>query len=85
MPSYDFALIIAAGKMSYEEMLDATDALGEADCTDGSLRGHAEGMEILFTRSGRSLQSAISSAVSDVESAGFKVIRVELEREAIRM
>jgi hypothetical protein len=83
MPSYDFALIIASGKMGHEEMLDATDALGEAGCTDGSLRGHAAGMEVLFTRSARSLQVAIASAISDVEGAGFRVIRVEMEREAI--
>lgn len=83
MPSYDFALIIAAAKMSHEEILDATDALGEAGCTDGSLCGHAEGIEMQFMRSARSLQAAISSAISDVENAGFRVLRVELEREPI--
>jgi len=83
MPSYDFALIIAAAKMSHEEILDATDALGEAGCTDGSLSGHAEGMEMQLTRSARSLQAAISSAIRDVENAGFRVIRVEMEREAL--
>jgi hypothetical protein len=83
MPSYDFSLILRSGKMTDEEMLDATDALGEAGCTDGSLRGHGEGMELLFTRSSRSLQSAIRSAIKDVESAGFRVLRVEMEREAI--
>jgi hypothetical protein len=83
MPSYDFALIIAAGKMTDDEILDATDALGEAGCTDASLGGHAEGMELAFTRSARSLQAAIASALSDVENAGFRVIRVEMEREAI--
>ncbi|MSQ95552.1 MAG: hypothetical protein EXR98_13470 [Gemmataceae bacterium] len=83
MPSYDFAVIIASGKMSHEEILDATDTLGEAGCTDASLGGHAEGMELLFTRSARSLQAAISSAISDVEGAGFRVIRVEMQRAAI--
>lgn len=83
MPSCDFDVIIAAGKMSHEQILDATDALGEAGCTDATLSGHAEGMELSFARSGRSLQAAIKSAVGDVESAGFRVIRVELEREVI--
>jgi hypothetical protein len=83
MPSYEFAVIIAAPKMSHEQILDATDALGEAGCTDGLLCGHAEGMEMQFTRSARSLQAAISSAIGDVENAGFRVIRVEMEREAI--
>ena len=83
MPSYDFNVIIAAGKMSHEKILDATDALGAAGCTDALVCGHAAGMELGFTRSGRSLQAAISSAIGDVESAGFRVLRVELEREAI--
>jgi hypothetical protein len=83
MPSYDFAVIIAAGKMTHEEILDATDALGEAGCTDGLLCGHPDGMEMTFSRSARSLQAAIKSAISDVEKAGFRVIRVEMEREAI--
>jgi hypothetical protein len=83
MPSYDFSLIIAAGKLSQEEILDATDALGSAGCTDALLCGHAEGMELQFTRSARSLQAAITSAIVDVENAGFRVLRVEMEREAI--
>jgi hypothetical protein len=83
MPSCDFAVVVAAKKMAEARILDATDALGAAGCTDASLRGHAEGKELLFTRSARSLQSAISSAISDVEVAGFRVARVEMQREAI--
>jgi hypothetical protein len=40
-------------------------------------------MELLFERSGKSLQTAISSAVDDVESTGLRVLRVEMEREAL--
>lgn len=83
MPDFRFALIVAAPPMSHEAILDATDALGEAGCTDASIRGHAEGMELLFARSARSLQAAITSAIADVEGAGFPVVRVEMEREAI--
>ena len=83
MPSYDFSVIVAAGKMSHEKILDATDALGNAGCTDALVCGHAEGMELQFTRSSRSLQAAIASAIVDVEKAGFRVLRVEMEREAI--
>lgn len=83
MPMYDFSVIIAAGKMTHEKILDATDALGDAGCTDGTLCGHPEGMEMQFTRAGRSLQAAITAAIKDVESAGFRVLRVEMEREAI--
>jgi hypothetical protein len=83
MPDFNFSLIVTAPPLSEDEILDATDALGEAGCTDASIRGHAEGMELLFTRSARSLQTAITSAVSAVEQAGFKVARVEMERAAI--
>jgi hypothetical protein len=83
MPTFRFGLIVAASPMSHEEILDATDALGEAGRTDASLRGHAEGMELLFDRTARSLQTAISSAIAEVESAGFRVVRLEMEREAI--
>lgn len=85
MSDYRFSVIVPAQKMSHEQILDATDALGDAGCTDASICGHAEGMELMFDRSADSLQAAISSAIRDVESAGFRVSRVELEREAIAM
>jgi len=61
----------------------ASDALGEAGCTDVSIRGHADGVELLFERTADSLQTAISSAISDVERAGFRVSKVEMERQSI--
>ncbi len=83
MRRFRFALIVAAPEMTDEEILDATDALAEAGCTDASIRGHSEGMELLFERPARSLEAALSSAVSNVESAGQRVIRVEMERQAL--
>jgi hypothetical protein len=69
--------------MTHDEILDATDALGNAGCTDASIRGHADGMELLFERAAGSLQEAISSAISDVERVGYRVSKIEMEREAI--
>jgi hypothetical protein len=83
MPQYRFSVIVTTSAKSDEEILDATDALGEAGCTDASIRGHTEGMELLFARTSDSLQAAISSAISAVESAGFRVSRVEMQRETI--
>lgn len=71
--------------MTHEAILDAADALGSKGCTDASLRGHPHGMELLFERSAESLQTAIASAIADVERAGFRVSKVELEREAIEV
>ena len=83
MPEYRFSVIVGASLTTHEEILDATDALGDAGCTDASIRGHSEGMELLFGRAAESLQAAIASAISDVESAGYGVSRVEMERECI--
>jgi hypothetical protein len=83
MSSYQFSIIVPAAEMSHEEILNVTDALGDAGCTDASIRGHAEGMELLFQRTADSLQSAIASAVADVERAGLQVSKVEMQRECI--
>ncbi len=83
MSDYRFSVIVPTPQMTHEEMLDATDAFGNAGCTDASIRGHVDGMELLFERAADSLQAAISSAIADVERAGYIVSKVELEREAI--
>ncbi len=66
-----------------EAILDATDALGNAGCTDASIRGHVEGMAPLFERTADSLQTAIAAPISDIEGAGYRASRVELERDAV--
>jgi hypothetical protein len=83
MTDYRFAVVVPCGPLTHEEILDATDALGNSGCTDASVRGHTEGIELLFERSADSLEIAISSAIADVERAGYRVSRVEMEREAI--
>jgi hypothetical protein len=83
MPDYRFSVIVPASEMTHEQILDAADALGGAGCTDASIRGHATGMELLFERNADSLQAAISSAISDVERAGYRVSKIEMQRESI--
>ena len=83
MTNYRFSVIVPTPQMTHDETLDATDALGNVGCTDASIRGHADGLELLFERAADSLQAAISSAIADVERAGYRVSKVELEREAI--
>lgn len=84
MPDYRFSVIVPTPEMTHEEVLDATEALAGARCTDASIRGHVDGMELLFDRVANSLQAAIPSAILDVERAGFRVSKIELERESIR-
>ena len=50
MSDYRFSVIVPTPQMTHDETLDATDALGNAGCTDASVRGHADGMELLFER-----------------------------------
>ena len=69
--------------MTHDEILNLTDVLGDVGCTDASLRGHVEGIELLFQRTADSLQVAISTAIADVERAGLQVSKVEMERESI--
>ncbi len=83
MTDYRFSVIIAAGRLTHDEILDATDALGNAGCTDASIRGHVDGIELLFERPAESLENAISSAIANVEQAGYRVTKVEMDREAI--
>lgn len=83
MTEYTFALVVHTSSLSDEEILDAADALGDAGCLDASIRGHEDGMELVFDREAASLQEAISSAVADTERAGFRVAKIEMERESI--
>jgi len=69
--------------MTHDDILDAIDVLGNAGCTDASRRGQADGMELLFERTAESFQAAIALAISDVERAGYRVSKGEMEREAI--
>lgn len=70
MREYRFTLIVPATDFGHDAILDATDAIGEAGYKDASIRGCAEGLELLLARAGRSLQQAIASAIADVERAG---------------
>ena len=83
MADFRFSVIVPQKPTTHDEILDITDSLGNSGCTDASIRGHADGIELLFERSADSLQAAISSAISDVENAGYPVLKVELEREAL--
>lgn len=85
MPDYRFSIILPSAAETHDDILDAADTLAKAGCADAPLRGREQGMEILFERSAESLQAAIVSAVSDVERAGFRVSRVELERETLEV
>ncbi len=83
MTEYRFSVIVPSSELTQEEILETADALGDAGCLDASIRGHREGIELMFDRAADSLEAAITSAITDVESAGYRVHRVEMDRAAV--
>ena len=50
---------------------------------DGTLSTIASVPQIRFHREAFSLEEALRSAIADIRSAGFDVVRVEMEPEAV--
>jgi hypothetical protein len=86
MTEYHFCLIVGGSltsPLSDENLLNATDALGNAGCDDCSIGAHGCSLELEFDRVHQSLQEAIASAIRDVESAGFVVESIRMARDAV--
>ena len=71
---YKFSLILS-GDVSDE----GADKLYEAGCDDGSILSRENVTMIQFDRESETLDSALNSAIRDVEQAGFAVARVEID------
>lgn len=76
MQVQQFTLILSGINEVTEE---AADALFEAGCDDGSFASRDGVAFVMFDREGPSLREAIESAIADVQSAGFGVLRVETD------
>jgi hypothetical protein len=76
---YTFTLILAGVDVLTPEM---GDALFEAGCDDGTSSSSNGVVSVDFGREAESLGKAIGSAINDVERAGHKVARVEVEETA---
>ncbi len=73
---YQFTVVLAGRDVM---TIDMADALCAAGCDDGH-PWSSEGMAaVTFDREADCLESAIRSAVADVQKAGFTVKRVEIE------
>ena len=80
MAKYEFSLILS-GPLELTE--DLADSLFEAGCDDAT-PGTCNGVfSIDFHREADSLEAAIRSAIANVELAGYRVARVEMEAEAV--
>jgi hypothetical protein len=80
MRTYEFMVTLARGTEHTDELVDA---LYEAGCDDGSVWSSAGVVQIGFSRQADSLESAIRSAIADVQKAGCTVARLEMEPEAL--
>lgn len=79
MKTYDFKIILAAGTEITEELADR---LFDAGCDDGTPGRFCGTPYVSFHREADSLESAIRSAVADVQKAGCVVVRLQIERDS---
>jgi hypothetical protein len=79
MNTYQFDVILA-GREDISD--DFAEALFEAGCDDGTPCSSAGVAWVGFHREAASLESAIRSAVADVQKAGCLVARVQIESDS---
>ena len=77
--NYEFSLILKQGTTITEELADK---LFDAGCDDGTPGTFCGTPYISFHRDADSLESAIRSAVADVQKAGCLVERVQIEHDS---
>jgi hypothetical protein len=77
--NYEFSLILKEGTEITEELADRLFEAGCDDSTPGTFCGTPY---VSFHREADSLESAIRSAVADVQKAGCVVERVQIERDS---
>ena len=75
--NYDFQLILKDGTEITEELADR---LFDAGCDDGTPGTFCGVPYVSFHREADNLESAIRSAVGDVQKAGCVVERLQIER-----
>jgi hypothetical protein len=79
MNCYDF-IVVLKGLDVIDD--DLAEALYEAGCDDGSPFSSGGVAAVGFSREADSLESAIRSAVADVQKAGCTVQRIEIESDS---
>jgi hypothetical protein len=79
MKCYDFIVILRGLDVIDDDLVDK---LFDAGCDDGSPFSSCGIAGIGFSREAESLESAIRSAVADVQKAGCTVERVQIESDS---
>jgi hypothetical protein len=81
MNTYDFTLVLSG----FSELTDeALDTLHEAGCDDGLVCLDKDGTPFIeFDREATDIQSAIRTAIADIQKTPFKVVRVETPASSV--
>ena len=80
MEKYEFQVVLSGVEEVSEEL---SNALYEAGCEDGTPFSSEGVAAVGFTREADSLESAIRSAIADIQKAGYSVARVESAQESV--
>lgn len=78
MTTFEFKLVLDQVEIEEAE----ADAL-YARCKDGTLITAAGVTYMDFDRQAGSLDQAVKSAIADVNAAGFRVVRIEIEADSL--
>ena len=76
---YEFTVVLAGHDVMTADMADT---LYEAGCDDGNPWSSEGVAAVTFDREADCLESAIRSAIADVQRAGCTVERVQIERDS---
>ena len=77
-------VIVPASPITQEKSRESPDRCGNAGCTDASIRGHAEGIELLFERTAELLQAGLSTASAEVKRTGYRVSKGRVNAKPCR-
>ncbi|MGD0897117.1 MAG: hypothetical protein ABR915_04730 [Thermoguttaceae bacterium] len=78
MLRYDFTLVLSEPTELTDQLVED---LYDAGCDDGSPSSRAGVVMVALHREAESLEQAIRSGIADVQKAGCRVRRVEIEPE----
>ena len=80
MNIHEFRIVLAE---KTDLSLDEADALYRAGCDDATFGGCNGIVYGTFHRESDTLEQAVRSAIADVNAAGFRVVRIEIEADSL--
>lgn len=88
METHEFRIILAntdeiVDDLTQQKFEELADALYEAGCDDGSVGACNAIVSVVFYREAPSLREAVESAITNIESAGYRVARVESSEQNV--